>query len=65
MINGHEIRLNGIIERDNKSQQDSGIIRYISDGIESIIEFLPTNNSIFYYGDKVKSKEKFISKNFY
>jgi len=57
-MNGHELRLNGIIEgeirRDNKSQQESGVIRYIYDGIESTIEFLSTNNSTLYCGDKVK-----------
>jgi len=57
-MNGHELRLNGIIEReirrDNKSQQESGVIRYIYDGIESTIEFLLTNNSTLYCGDKVK-----------
>lgn len=50
MVNGYEIRLNGIIEGDNKLN----IIRYICDDNESTIEYLSTNNPIFYYGDKVE-----------
>lgn len=50
MVNGYELRLNGIIGSDNKS----GFIRYICDNKESSIEYLPTNNPGFYIGDKVE-----------
>lgn len=78
MINGYELRLNGIIERDaqegylisdSKSQQtngndsitipinrqpEPGIIRYICDGIDCTIQYVPSNISALYCGDKVK-----------
>jgi len=86
-INGYELRLTGIIERDaqegqsfleNKSQQTNGndlitipttrqqelgIIRYICDGIESRIQYLPSNisnTSVLYCGDKVRSKKIYL-----
>jgi hypothetical protein len=92
LINGYELRLNGIIERDvqennlqlisetksqqingndsisipSNRQQEPGVIRYICNGIESTIQFLPTdinNTSALYYGDKVKrKKEKLLLK---
>jgi hypothetical protein len=87
IINGYELRLTGIIERDaqeghsfpeNKSQQTNGndlitipitrqqelgIIRYICDGIESRIQYLPSNvsnTSVLYCGDKVRLKEIYL-----
>ncbi len=51
--------MNGIIQEDNRDNR-SGLIRYISDGIESTIEFLLTNvnnKTILYHGDKVKCEE--------
>lgn len=90
-INGHEVRIMGIVERDategrsslernsrpndtseNKQQQtngndaistsanrqqEPGLIRYVYEGNESTIPYLPTNlsnTSALYCGDKVR-----------
>jgi len=64
LINGRqaEIRLVGIVERDvnengDNNGNDSGLIRYVYDGIESTIPYFSTNlsnTSTLYCGDKVE-----------
>lgn len=50
-----ELQLTGYIQEDNRDNK-SGLIRYLSDGIEVTIEYLFSsinNTPILYYGDKV------------
>jgi hypothetical protein len=50
-----------VVEMMPIQHQEPGIIRFICDGIESTIQFLPaniSNTSALYCGDKVRRKER-------
>ena len=55
--NGRSNEMSDTKQPMNGSEQEPGIIRYVSDGVESTVQYLPTsltNTPAVYCGDKVR-----------